>query len=230
MLRVDIYSWNNPRQKEPEINIWFTYEKGDDKVVVHSLEENLVLVDNIKKHGIVGRKMKRFLLTDKEKFLEELRFEFSGSYLRASEPYEFLETSEDKKMAKLDAIETIDDFSGEFLENEKFCEDCKHFHDDWCTCEAFPEGIPTKYLTGAKEHTSPLKIQGNKIVWELDPKQKFERKLQKILENSEHKVIECGEDYEKAKREEQKLIKLEYDTSICTYDSWPITYTVHGTK
>lgn len=87
MLRVDLLSYSDP-YKEAEINIWFTYRKGDKAVEVHSREEDLVLVDHIKKHGIYGRLAKHFSLTDKEKFIEELRFTFSGSYLRATDVYE----------------------------------------------------------------------------------------------------------------------------------------------
>jgi hypothetical protein len=36
----------------------------------------------------VGRKMKEFTLKDGKAFLEELQFEFSGSRMRASQPYE----------------------------------------------------------------------------------------------------------------------------------------------
>lgn len=128
-----------------------------------------------------------------------------------------------------DAIETIDDFSGEFTKNEKFCENCKHLHSNGYTCDAFPEGIPTKYLTGAKEHTSS-RWEDIDIVWELDEKQKFDTRLQKMLEKSEHVVIRCGEDGDKAEREEEKLEKLGFSTWIHTRDTMPITYTVHGVK
>ena len=87
MLRVDIYSYDDPHKTEPEINIWFTYRKGDKAVEIHSLRDDLALVSNIKEIGIKGSFGKWFKLEDGEKFLEELRFEFSGSYVRASEVY-----------------------------------------------------------------------------------------------------------------------------------------------
>lgn len=91
MLRVDVYSWSEANQEHPDVFLWFTYKKGDKAVEVHvdfPQGKKPYWIPNLKKYEIYGRKGKKFVLTDKEAFLEELRFEFSSSRMRASEPYE----------------------------------------------------------------------------------------------------------------------------------------------
>ncbi len=91
MLRVDVYSFSEEfEQKHPDVYLWFTYTEGDKAVEVHTdfPEGEPYWIKDLKEHGIHGRKGKNFKLTDKEKFLEELRFEFSSTRMRASKPYE----------------------------------------------------------------------------------------------------------------------------------------------
>jgi len=117
----------------------------------------------------------------------------------------------------------------EAMKNTKVCYTCKHLHSNNRTCEAFPQGVPMVYKTGEKEHTSAKK-QGNSIVWEYDEKQKFNRRETARSEKAESKVIECGEDAKKARRVEKDLEQKGYTVRIHTGDTWPIEYTVIGTK
>lgn len=56
-------------------------------------------------------------------------------------------------------------------ENGEFsCQNCKYFHEDRISCDAFPGdngyGIPSDLLTGQKIHTKPLSWQKNNIIFE----------------------------------------------------------------
>jgi len=89
MLKVNLLVWEEPDQIDPIIPIWFTYEDGDEAVEVHyEGQEEPRIVTHIKAHGIVGRMSKEFTLKDGKEFMEELRFEFFSSRLRATEPFE----------------------------------------------------------------------------------------------------------------------------------------------
>jgi len=47
------------------------------------------------------------------------------------------------------------------------CFKCKHFRKISGGCDAFPEGIPMEITeTGESDHKTPLKGQGNNIVFE----------------------------------------------------------------
>lgn len=46
------------------------------------------------------------------------------------------------------------------------CFKCKHFNFTSTGCTAFPEGIPEEITSGENEHSKPLDVQGNDIVFE----------------------------------------------------------------
>ena len=90
MLRVNLSFWgDDPEQEHPDVLVWFTFTEGDDAVEIHVVEGvDFHWLSNLRKYGIVGRKMKKFTLADGKEFLEELRFEYHGSKVFASWPFE----------------------------------------------------------------------------------------------------------------------------------------------
>lgn len=38
------------------------------------------------------------------------------------------------------------------MDIEKNCFECKHFHEDEQTCDAYPDGVPPEYLYGDEVH------------------------------------------------------------------------------
>ena len=51
------------------------------------------------------------------------------------------------------------------------CSKCKHFRRFAGGCDAFPDGIPDEITSGDNAHLTPLKDQGNNIVFEpIKPK------------------------------------------------------------
>ena len=76
------------------------------------------------------------------------------------------------RVAEANMIEVITD--GEDIEldlyvkgnhSTKTCYECIHFKDNY-KCEAYPKGIPTKYLTTEEEHTRVQIKQDKRIVFE----------------------------------------------------------------
>jgi hypothetical protein len=117
----------------------------------------------------------------------------------------------------------------DIMANEKTCYTCKHLHAGNKTCDAFPKGIPLKYLTGERTHTSS-KRQENDIVWEYDEDQKFLNRETRRNEKRETKVVECGTDQKKADRVERDLTKKGYRVRVTTGDTFPPEFTVIGVR
>jgi len=117
------------------------------------------------------------------------------------------------------------------LKHEKLCYRCKYLHLDNQTCDAFPDGIPIVYLTGEKEHTKPSKKynQKNDIVWESD-NGVWVKRQQKIDQNTETKVIECGTIQKKAIRIYEKLKKEGWIADIRSGDEFPQKFTVYASR
>jgi hypothetical protein len=46
------------------------------------------------------------------------------------------------------------------------CCDCKHYHPEISTCDAFPVKIPDAVFLGNNNHMKPLRYQKNTIVFE----------------------------------------------------------------
>ena len=44
------------------------------------------------------------------------------------------------------------------------CSGCIHYESDG-TCKAFPDGIPLKIISGINDHSEPLPVQDNDIVY-----------------------------------------------------------------
>lgn len=53
----------------------------------------------------------------------------------------------------------IDDRHELYEPYKSLCPRCKHFDSSRLSCEAFPEGIPERFLSGVAEHRKPVKGQ-----------------------------------------------------------------------
>lgn len=62
----------------------------------------------------------------------------------------------------------LNDNSFDLIRATAVCINCKH-RKPYSTCTAFPKGIPDEILSGDNHHTTPLKEQSNKIVFESVP-------------------------------------------------------------
>ena len=88
MFRVDVYDWSEPDQDKPDVFTWFTFSPGDKEVKLHHTQQSHYYLNLLPKIGIVGKLGKMYYLKDGMKFMEELKFAFSGSQSRASDVYE----------------------------------------------------------------------------------------------------------------------------------------------
>ena len=112
--------------------------------------------------------------------------------------------------------------------NKKSCLNCKHLHENGFSCAAFPV-IPIVYSTGEKEHLKSSKRynQKNDVVWQYDKQRKWLARQRKRDKETEFKVIECGEDGDKANRLYRNLAAEGWDVRCSSWDSWPQTYTLY---
>jgi hypothetical protein len=51
------------------------------------------------------------------------------------------------------------------MANRHYCEDCRHFHIDERTCDAYPNGIPSRLLSGEFDHILPYEGD-HRIRWQ----------------------------------------------------------------
>lgn len=246
ILRVDLLSWDRPEQSDPNIDVWFTYKEGDAAVEIHSVEANEHYLKSIPVQGITGRLGKQYYLTDGMKFMEELKYAFTGSRIRASEIIEIIdgkrpeEPEPEEEAEELEETEYDEFGEDEFLDgavnilkNKRKCLNCKHLHKNEYTCKAFPNGIPEVFLTCQQEHLKPSKKyhQKNKIVWQEDLNQTWLARQRKRDKEIEIKVINFKTDQDKAIRIMEKLKKEGWEADIRSYyDYWPQQFTVFASR
>jgi len=240
ILRVDLYDWSEPSQNTPDVFVWFTFSKGDKEVKIHSTEENGFYLESIPEQGITGRLGKRYYLKDGLVFLQELKYAFTGSRLRASEVYEVTDRLKSKEPEEPEEPEEDypDYGEDEFLDSavnilkNKLCFTCIHLFSDNHSCDAFPKGIPTVFITGNKEHTKPSKKynQKNSIVWEEDKDQIWIKRQWAEEAKFETKVIECGTDGDKAMEVYNKLVKQGWEADFRSYDVGGMNYAVTASQ
>jgi len=116
------------------------------------------------------------------------------------------------------------------LSNVKTCRVCKHLNSNRFSCKAFPDTIPTVYLTGDKEHLTKDERQENDIVWEPDVYGKNQKELDRQFDQMVSTSVECGEAYKEVIRTARRLEKLGYEIDIVRDDQEPPNYTVYGWK
>lgn len=56
----------------------------------------------------------------------------------------------EKEPGENDAVQMLK--MSRVVANPHHCEDCRHFHADETTCDAYPDGVPTRILYGEFDH------------------------------------------------------------------------------
>lgn len=138
-----------------QVKFLSTTEDGQEAAGSISFANGKFATRGLQKHfvdymmeGIIGKNGKEFKPEDGLEFLKNLKYEYSGSYFRATE------------VTERNSEETM---------NFPQCIVCTHLIDsDEKTCEAYPEKIPDELFFGSVSHEKSFK-DDNGILFEMMP-------------------------------------------------------------